>query len=711
MRGSKAVSFWEVLRLIQEKRYEDALKTIACAKSDIDSGELSYYEAIAAYGMKKYSVAEQLFLEHLQFHVMDEIAWFYLGNSCFRQGNWNEALKAYSMALERRKDFTEVLINIGLVAINSGDDATARALAKEATVFHGIFEKGTLCEDPLEYSLAISSELSIRDIPIFINSRDRLTALKRVTEWLLHAGYRRIYIIDNASTYSPLLQYYRALDKNEPTVKVLRLKKNLGHMALWDSKVLEILQIDTPYVYTDSDIIPTEDCPPDVLADLLEIMQKYPILKKVGLGLKTDDITFFDAEGTQAEEYKYYPCKLEDELYFGSIFTTFALYRNYRHYSVDASARTTGKKMARHSQWYFDYEHLPEDEQYYFDHANESARLVAKMKDAMQYFLPIRIKEDGREKNGEVFSETLQGTPLVSVVMTVYNGGKYLAEAIDSILGQTYTNWELLVVDDGSTDNSRAILQLYEKRDDRIKILLHEVNKGLPAARNTGIENARGKYVALMDADDISMPKRLAMQTAFMERCPDVDVCGVFCRTFDAEDGRFYLKPVWDKEIKLNLLFVCTFVSASAMLRTSSLKKHRLLFDESWKIVEDYEFWCRAANRLKYHNLPHVLYLYRITISSLSKANPERMSLATQKIIAHNLNQISDRSMTIPAFYKIDCTDEDWQIVINELRELPFHLKPSCPFTKEEIQIVSDFLIRKCENILEARRSSTAYDD
>ena len=99
MRGSKAVSFWEVLRLIQEKRYEDALKTIACAKSDIDSGELSYYEAIAAYGMKKYSVAEQLFLEHLQFHVMDEIAWFYLGNSCFRQGNWNEALKAYSMAL------------------------------------------------------------------------------------------------------------------------------------------------------------------------------------------------------------------------------------------------------------------------------------------------------------------------------------------------------------------------------------------------------------------------------------------------------------------------------------------------------------------------------------------------------------------------------------------------------------------------------------
>lgn len=712
--------FLSALCALQDKDYQAAEDNMRYYGAPFESGffavypYLYYYRALIAYGKEDYSLAERCFHAYLQAYPqageVNEAAYLHLGNAHFRQGQMEKALDAYETALMQRNNFPEVSVNIALAALKLGDEETAKALAKDEALFERIFRKGTLCESPLEYSLAIPDDLSIWDIPIFINSRDRLVPLRRLVDWLVAAGYRRIYILDNDSTYPPLLDYYRQLDDNETAVKVLRLKRNLGHKALWLSGILDILHVSTPYVYTDSDVVPSEDCPTDILGELLDTLRKYAFLKKVGLGLKVDDITFFDAEGEQEEEKRLYQCRLEDELFFGTIYTTFALYRNIRHYSVEASARTIGKNMARHSQWYLDYACLPEDEKYYFDHANESAKLVSKIKEAMQYFVPRYSDIDAMVKKEDGLSEALQEFPLVSVIMPVYNGEKYLAEAIDSILRQTYINWELLAVDDGSTDNSLSILQMYAKRDCRIRILLHEVNKGLPAARNTGIRNAKGKYVALMDADDISMPKRLAMQTAFMERHSEVDVCGTFGKTFGAVDGRFFLKPIWDREIKINLLFVCTFVSASAMMRVDSLKRHQLYFDESWKIVEDYEFWCRAANRLVYHNLPYVLYLYRIIASSLSKANPERMILATQTIIARNLNEISECKMKLPALYNIECTDEDWMTVINELSELPFHLEESCPFSTEEVRLVSDFLIQQCKNIIEMRRVNTVHD-
>ena len=283
-----------------------------------------------------------------------------------------------------RKDFPEVLVNIGLVARLLGDEATAKAVAQNPEVYEKVFVQNALCEDPLEFSLAIPPTLSISQIPVFINSRDRLGTLRALVNWLKKAGQQRIYILDNDSSYAPLLDYYRHLDDHEPTVQVLRLKKNLGHTALWDSKVLEILHIDTPYVYTDSDVVPSEECPFDVLGDFLQVLRKYPFLKKVGLALKTDDITYFDAEKTREAEKRFYLHEIEPELYFGAVDTTFALYRNYRHYNLYVSARTTGKRMARHLPWYYDYENLPEDERYYMEHANKSATLVQRVKSAFQ---------------------------------------------------------------------------------------------------------------------------------------------------------------------------------------------------------------------------------------------------------------------------------------------------------------------------------------
>ena len=115
-------------------------------------------------------------------------------------------------------------------------------------------------------------------------------------------------------------------------------------------------------------------------------------------------------------------------------------------------------------------------------------------------------------------------TPLVSVVMSTYNRADVIARAIDSIIRQTYDNLELVIVDDGCTDNTSNILQKHVANDKRI-ILLKQNNQGLAAARNTGVDKVQGKYIAFMDDDDISLPKRLAKQVTFLEKYPDYNAC------------------------------------------------------------------------------------------------------------------------------------------------------------------------------------------
>ena len=116
--------------------------------------------------------------------------------------------------------------------------------------------------------------------------------------------------------------------------------------------------------------------------------------------------------------------------------------------------------------------------------------------------------------------------PLVSVIMPVYNGEKYLAEAIDSILVQTFTDFELLIVDDGSQDNSAEIIRSYVKRDSRIRFFQQEQNEGSANARNRGIANAKGEFIAAMDCDDVSLPERLQKQVDFLESHPEIGALG-----------------------------------------------------------------------------------------------------------------------------------------------------------------------------------------
>lgn len=311
----------------------------------------------------------------------DEAAHFYLGNVYFHLGDYHGALTAYLNALEIRGKFFEVLWNVAITATELGDLDLRGKIIESGILGVDSWKLNHIIEDPFVSALAIDDDLDVLDIPIFVNSYNRLTVLKSLVDWLLEAGYRNIYILDNESTYTPLLDYYGVLERTGSPVHVIRLGKNLGYKALWQCGILESLGVETPYVYTDSDVVPCEECPKDFLSRLLDILKRYPLLKKVGLGLKTDDITYFEADKTRVMEKRFYLHEMESDVYFGAVDTTMALYRNYRHYNIYVSARTTGALMVRHMPWYYDYNNLPEDERYYMEHANKSASLVQRLKE------------------------------------------------------------------------------------------------------------------------------------------------------------------------------------------------------------------------------------------------------------------------------------------------------------------------------------------
>lgn len=134
------------------------------------------------------------------------------------------------------------------------------------------------------------------------------------------------------------------------------------------------MKISTPYVYTDPDVLPIERCPKNFVKRLMEILDSNHEVRKVGLGLVWEDVTFFDKKETQQRESNFYVgSQVDNNLYYAQVDTTFALYANVRHYSLRFSLRTTGNLMAYHLPWYFDYDNLPDDEKYYMEHADKNS--------------------------------------------------------------------------------------------------------------------------------------------------------------------------------------------------------------------------------------------------------------------------------------------------------------------------------------------------
>lgn len=200
--------------------------------------------------------------------------------------------------------------------------------------------------------------------------------------------------------------------------------------------------------------------------------------------------------------------------------------------------------------------------------------------------------------------------PLVSILMPVYKTAPYLREAMDSMLSQTFTDFELIVLDDCSPDDAAAIMDTYS--DPRIVRYKGEKNAGLSNVLNVGIGLARGKYIARMDSDDISLPNRLQVQVDYLETHPEIDLVSVGMRLFGAKE-EVWIRELNPEKVKINALFHSPILHASSVWCKGSFEKQGLRFRQEMVPAEDYDLWTRALVKgLKLVNLPDVLYKYRM---------------------------------------------------------------------------------------------------
>lgn len=235
--------------------------------------------------------------------------------------------------------------------------------------------------------------------------------------------------------------------------------------------------------------------------------------------------------------------------------------------------------------------------------------------------------------------------PLVSVVVPVFNAQQYLAEAIKSIFNQSYKNFELLVFNDGSTDQSLRVLRSFS--DDRIRLFESKENRGYIYHLNKGLELAKGKYIARMDADDISLPERFERQVALMEQNPGLGVCGTWFESFN-EGGKLSVTqyPVDDAGIRLMLFYQNAFCHPSVMLRAAVLKQNGFRYEADVMPAEDYHLWVRLAAKAKLANVPEVLFRYRMHEENISYKEAQKKDRFTIDIISAYFSNMLDLQLS-----------------------------------------------------------------
>lgn len=228
---------------------------------------------------------------------------------------------------------------------------------------------------------------------------------------------------------------------------------------------------------------------------------------------------------------------------------------------------------------------------------------------------------------------------LVSVIMCTYNDEKFIGEAIESILNQTYKKIEFIIVNDGSTDNAKKVILSYE--DSRIIYLEHKKNQGQEVSKNFGISKAKGKYIAFMDGDDISLKERLEAQVNFMESHEDIGICGTCLRAFGNENFEL-IYPEKDNEINIKALLITPLPHPTCMIRKTVLDENNIRYEKGWEAAEDYYFMSLILEKTKAYCIQKILYFHRwhgnnisVTLEKSQKDNARRMS---QSMLYKKLN-------------------------------------------------------------------------
>lgn len=204
--------------------------------------------------------------------------------------------------------------------------------------------------------------------------------------------------------------------------------------------------------------------------------------------------------------------------------------------------------------------------------------------------------------------------------MSVFNDERYVAQAVESILAQSFTDFEFLVMDDGSTDETGPILDRFT--DPRLRVIRSEKNQGIAYQVNRGMSEARGKYIARMDGDDVALPDRLRLQVEFLEANPSVMICGGQVIRFSAE-GR---EVLWDFPIESEKLLACLFFrgcfcNPATMFRTALVQELDFRYSDGWQLAEDYYFWYRVLKQFPGANLPQPILRYRVSKSQITQTN------------------------------------------------------------------------------------------
>jgi len=242
--------------------------------------------------------------------------------------------------------------------------------------------------------------------------------------------------------------------------------------------------------------------------------------------------------------------------------------------------------------------------------------------------------------------ESSTSTPRVNVVMSTFNGEHYIEQAVESILHQTFADFELIIVDDGSTDRTAEILSSYD--DPRLRVI-RQANAGLTASLNHGIASAQGEYIARMDDDDIATPERLSKQVAFLDAHPSIGVIGTAYRIIDEISGREWEPkvPTSDHEVRRHLIRGNPFAHSSVMLRKAVLLAAGG-YDESYPHIQDYELWVRLAQQTRLVNLPEVLTIHRFHWGTVST---NRETEALRLWLRMRIRYRAFRSLNYPFYY------------------------------------------------------------
>ena len=227
--------------------------------------------------------------------------------------------------------------------------------------------------------------------------------------------------------------------------------------------------------------------------------------------------------------------------------------------------------------------------------------------------------------------------PKISVVMPVYNGEKYLSEAIDSILNQTFTDFEFIIINDCSTDGTEGIIKSYN--DSRIVYIKNGKNMGVANSLNKGLDMATGEYIARMDADDISMPQRFEKQVKFKDKHLNIAVCGCRVEMFGALSNKNVCTIVGSENMKVNMLFASCLAHPTVIMKRSIFECEHFRYDVNYEGAEDYELWTRVIFKYDMDNIDEMLLKYRIHSNQVT----QRYTAKDKQTYANILKAVLDK--------------------------------------------------------------------